>query len=381
MSAPADALTAAPTPEPAPDETPPDGPPDGASGETADAGGGGGIVPENEDGPTLEGVDSLRESVSEQSVTIGGIVDQLDAFGFTLVDTRFSVWSALVVVLVVLGVLLFARIANWLARGALRRLTRLNPSQRLLAEKMLTIAVWSVAILVGFDLLGIDLTALAVFSGAFGLAIGFGLQKTFGNLIAGIILLMDRSIKPGDVIAVTDMAGNETFGQIRKIGIRAVSIITRDEKEYLIPNENLMVNQVENWSYSSRQVRVQVSVGVAYGADMTLAEELMLQAAKDCGRVLKTPPPTVWMSEYGESSVNFTIHCWITDPEEGVGNVRSAVLKRLWALFEENNVEIPFPQRDINLRGGEQFDQLVAAIAQRVEGRSEKREASDGGQA
>ncbi len=321
-------------------------------------------------GQALEGADSLRATVTEQSVTIGGIVDRLDSWGFTIADTRYSVWSALVVVLVISAVLLFARLANNSARSALRRLPRLSPSQVLLAEKVVTIAIWGMAILIGIDLLGVDLTALAVFSGAFGLAIGFGLQKTFGNLIAGIILLMDRSIKPGDVIAVTDMAGNETFGQIRKIGIRAVSIVTRDMKEYLIPNENLMVNQVENWSYSSRQVRVQVNVGVAYGADMTLAEKLMLEAANDCDRVLSTPPPTVWMSEYGESSVNFIIHCWIVDPEEGVGNVRSAVLKRLWTLLGEHEIEIPFPQRDINLRGNEQFDQLVAAIAQRVEGKS-----------
>jgi small-conductance mechanosensitive channel len=293
-------------------------------------------------------------------------VNQLDAFGFTVADTRFSLWTALVVLLVIVGVVVFARLATALAHSTLRRLTRLNASQRLLAEKLLTIAVWAVAILLGIDMLGIDLTALAVFSGAFGLAIGFGLQKTFGNLIAGIILLMDRSIKPGDVIAVADTTGKETFGQIRRIGVRAVSIITRDEKEYLIPNENLMVNQVENWSYSSREVRMQVAVGVSYNCDMKLAEELMLQAAGDCKRVLTKPAPSVWMSEYGDSSVNFVIHCWIVDPEEGVGNVRSAVLKRLWDLFQEHGIEIPFPQRDINLRDNEQFQQLVAAIAQRV---------------
>ena len=315
----------------------------------------------------LQGVDTLRETVSEQSGAIGSIVDRLDQFGFTVADTRFSLWTALAVILVVIGVFLLARLATAFSRSALRRMTRLNPSQRLLSEKLIAIAVWTMAILIGIDMLGIDLTALAVFSGAFGLAIGFGLQKTFGNLIAGIILLMDRSIKPGDVITVADTTGNETFGQIRKIGVRAVSIVTRVQKEYLIPNENLMINQVENWSYSSRQVRMHVEVGVAYGADMKKAEELMLRAAADCGRVLDSPPPTVWMSEYGESSVNFVIHCWITDPEEGVGNVRSAVLKRLWDLFQEHDVEIPFPQRDLNLRDNAQFQQLVAAIAQRVD--------------
>jgi hypothetical protein len=115
----------------------------------------------------------------------------------------------------------------------------------------------------GIDLLGIDLTALTVFSGAFGLAVGFGLQKTFGNLIAGIILLMDRSVKPGDVIVVGD-----SFGHVTKIGVRAVSIVTRDGKEHLIPNENLMTQEVENWSYSSRDVRVHIPVGIAYDCDL-----------------------------------------------------------------------------------------------------------------
>lgn len=323
-------------------------------------------------GDAVAGADAIKDAVSEQSVTIAGLVEKLDSWGFTVADTRVSVWSLLVVVMVVAAVIIGARLLSKLAHAILDRTTKLDPSQKLLGEKILTILVWSTAILIGIDTLGINLTALTVFSGAFGLAIGFGLQKTFGNLIAGIILLLDKSIKPGDVIAIADQAGNESFGQIRKIGIRAVSIVTRDEKEYLIPNENLMVNQVENWSYSSKNVRMQVEVGVSYDADMKLAEKLMLQAAADCPRVLKVPPPTAWMSEYGDSSVNFTIHCWIVDPEEGVGNIRSAVLKRLWDLFQENEIEIPFPQRDLNLRDNGQFQQLVAAIAQRVDKKTEK---------
>ncbi|AKM10691.1 mechanosensitive ion channel family protein [Croceicoccus naphthovorans] len=319
----------------------------------------------------LKGADQIKEAVAEQSMTIAQIVDYLDSMGVTVGDTRFSVWTALLVVMVIAGVIIFARVASKGAHALLKRMTRLSPTQSLLAEKLLTMAVWAFALLIGIDLLGIDLTALAVFSGAFGLAIGFGLQKTFGNLIAGMILLMDRSIKPGDVIAVTDMAGNETFGQIRKIGIRAISVTTRDEREYLIPNENLMINQVENWSYSSRNVRMQVPVGVSYNCDIHKAEELMLEAAKKVKRVLELPAPSVWLNGYGDSSVDFTIHCWIRDPEAGVGNVRSEVLKNLWDLFQEHGIEIPFPQRDINLRGNAQFEQLVAAIAQRVDAKTD----------
>ena len=305
--------------------------------------------------------EGIKEVVSSKSETVGSMVESLDSMALSMGDMRVSLFDVLIVSAVVLGVIAFAWFMSKLARRVVRRFTKLDDTQQLLAEKILTIVIWAAAFFLGIDLLGIDLTALAVFSGAFGLAIGFGLQKTFGNLIAGIILLMDKSIKPGDVIAVADLAGNETFGQIRKIGVRAVSVTTRDQREYLIPNENLMINQVENWSYSSKNVRMQVPVGVSYEADMNLAEQLMLEAAKSCDRILKAPPPTVWMSEYGDNSVNFIIHCWIQDPEDGVGNVRSAVLKKLWWLFKEHGVEIPFPQRDIHIRSSDQLDRWFEA--------------------
>ena len=318
-----------------------------------------------EDAPAESGVAAAEgiKELSGQNETVGSLIDGLDSLALSLGDIRISVFDVLIVAVILIGVLFGAWLISKFARRGVRRFTKLDDTQQLLAEKILTIIVWAAAFFLGIDLLGIDLTALAVFSGAFGLAIGFGLQKTFGNLIAGIILLMDKSIKPGDVIAVTDAAGNESFGQIRKIGVRAVSVTTRDQREYLIPNENLMINQVENWSYSSKNVRMQVHVGVSYEADMRLAEELMLEAAKSCERILKAPPPTVWMSEYGDNSVNFVIHCWIQDPEDGVGNVRSAVLKKLWWLFKENGVEIPFPQRDLHIRSSDQLDRLLEIMA------------------
>jgi small-conductance mechanosensitive channel len=308
------------------------------------------------------GADNAREDIAARSETIGDIVNRLDSWALAIGDWRISAFDVLFMVVSILLVFAFAWAATRLTRTALRRLTALDDTQRVLSEKIATIVIWVATFFLGVDLLGIDLTTLAVFSGAFGLAIGFGLQKTFGNLISGIILLLDKSIKPGDVIAVTDQAGVQTFGQIRKIGIRAISVVTRDEREYLIPNENLMINQVENWSYSSRNVRIQVQVGVSYDADMELAEKLMLEAASQARRVLDTPPPTVWMSEYGDNSVNFTIHCWINDPEEGVGNVRSEVLKHLWVLFKDNGIELPYPKRDLHLRHSAQLDRVIAAL-------------------
>jgi len=309
----------------------------------------------------VSGAQAFTDAVTDQNGTVGDLIGWLDAFGFTVGATRISAWSMLVVVVVIVGLFLSARLGNKVAHRLFARLTALDAGRRLLAEKLLSIVIWTFAIMVGVDLLGIDLTALTVFSGAFGLAVGFGLQKTFGNLLAGIILLMDRSIKPGDVIAVNDGITN-TVGQVKKIGLRAVSVTTRDKKEYLIPNENLMINQVENWSYSSREVRIKVPVSVAYGCDMEEAERLMLQAAREAKRVLNVPAPSVWLSSLATDAIEFEIQVWIRDPEEGIGNVRSDVLKKLWRLFKENDIRVPFPQRDLNLRDTPELRELIAAL-------------------
>ncbi|MGD9810641.1 MAG: mechanosensitive ion channel family protein [Sphingobium sp.] len=269
----------------------------------------------------------------------------LDSVGFSIGEKRFSILSALVIITMLIGLLLAARAANHLLSHSIGRIRTLEIGQRVLLQKLAGLAVFAVAILMAIDFVGIDLTALTVFSGAAGLAVGFGLQKTFGNLIAGLILLMDRSIKPGDVIVVSDTAGT-----VSKIGVRAVSVLTRDGKEHLIPNESLMTQEVENWSYSSRHVRLHIPVGVSYTSDVALAQRLMIEAAKASPRVLKQPPPTVWMTGYGDSSVDHEILAWIKDPEDGTGNVRSDILNRLWVLFADNKVEIPFPQRDIHIR-------------------------------
>lgn len=277
------------------------------------------------------------------------LVDTLDRIGFDIGTSRISIYSALVALLVILGVIVFGRIASHLARRTFSRISQLDPAQQLLGEKIVTVGVWLFAIFLGIDVLGIDLTALTVFSGAAGLAIGFGLQKTFGNLIAGIILLMDRSIKPGDIIAVNDGVTN-TFGQVKKIGIRAVSVTTRDMKEYLIPNENLMINQVENWSYSSRDVRVKVVVNIAYHNDVELAEKLMLEATKAAPRVLEHPAPAVRLVSLGDNGINYEIRLWIDDPEDGIGNVRSDVLKGVLTRFQENGIRLAQPKFEIRVR-------------------------------
>ncbi|WP_166042363.1 mechanosensitive ion channel domain-containing protein [Sphingosinicella sp. YJ22] len=276
---------------------------------------------------------------------LAAIAKALDGVALMIGARRLSLLDlvriAVSLVVLYLGVRLLIRVAS----HSIRSVTGFDPTQQLLAQKLAAVAIVIVAFFVGLQLTGIDLTTLAVFGGAFGLAIGFGLQKTVGNLFAGIILLMDRSIKPGDVIVVGD-----TYGSVTKIGVRAVSVVTRDGKEHLIPNEDLMTREVENWSYSSSDVRVHIPVGIAYDCDLPLAQKLMIEAAESAERVLKAPAPRVWLRAFGESSVDHDILVWIADPEAGIGNVRSEILNRLWQLFREHKIRVPYPQQDVHVK-------------------------------
>lgn len=269
----------------------------------------------------------------------------LDSLAVNAGEVRLSLLG-LIKALVALAVFL------WMA-GALTRLIEsrigkvsgLSPSARVLFGKLSKMVLYTLAILVGLRSVGIDLTAFAVFTGAVGLGIGFGLQKVFSNLISGIILLVDKSVKPGDVIAI-----GETYGTISSLGARYVSVATRSGKEHLIPNEELISQRVESWSHTNTNVRINVPFGVSYASDLKKAMALAIEAAKAEVRVLLDPEPTCFLTSFADSSVNMELGFWIRDPESGISNVRSAVMLRLWDLFHEQGVEFPFPQRDFNFK-------------------------------
>jgi small-conductance mechanosensitive channel len=295
------------------------------------------------------------------STQMHNLYDALDDISIDIGHYHISLANAIWMALVIMAALAFARVGGSLARRLLRRLPNLDPAQRLLGEKTITMLIWAFAFLSAVDALGISLTAFTVFSGAFGLAIGFGLQKTFGNMIAGFILLLDRSIKPGDVIAVSS-GGTNTMGVVNKIGVRAVSVSTLDNREYLIPNEILMTSQVENWSYSSRRVSVSIPISVAYGSDIAQVETQLLQAARQIERVLTDPPPSVIVVTLGPSGIDMLVSVWIIDPENGIGAIRSDVLKNAWALFREHAIVIPSAQQDVHLRDSEPLQQLLKLL-------------------
>lgn len=266
----------------------------------------------------------------------------LDTIALDIGGYHLSLLGGLKIIVVATLVLVAGWVLTRLVRHIFRRMSRLDLGQQVLGEKLVNVFVWIALALIGMDVLGINLTAMTVFSGAFGLAIGFGLQKTLGNLISGIILLMDRSIEPGDVIAVGS-GSDKTVGKVDRIGIRAVAVTTRDRIKYMIPNELLMTSAVENWTASTKNERMKVAVRVAYGSDLELAEELMLQATRDVERVQPDPKPEVWLVAFGETAVEYQIQVSICNPELGNDAIRSAILGKVWRLFRDHGVALPAP--------------------------------------
>ncbi|MEL6914501.1 MAG: mechanosensitive ion channel domain-containing protein [Pseudomonadota bacterium] len=284
------------------------------------------------------------------TLQITGLLDQgiilLDSLAFTLGEFRLS---ALLVVqaLISLGVLITAaRLLTRTTSARIRRSEEMSPSMQVLVVKVLQIVFYGLAIVIGLNAAGVDLTGLAVLSGAIGVGLGFGLQKVVSNLVSGVIILLDKSIKPGDVISL-----GETFGWIQTLGARYASVVTRDGKEYLIPNEDLITNQVVNWSHSNEFVRLDIYFGTAYGDDPHMVRRVAIAAAQGVERVLAERPPVCHIVGFGDSSVDYILRFWITDPTGGLTNIRGNVYLALWDAFQEHDISIPFPQREVRVLG------------------------------
>ena len=266
----------------------------------------------------------------------------LDSVALSIGDFRLSLLTV-ITALVVIGLFFsVARIISQTSAATIRKNEDISPSMQVLAVKGVQLTLYGIAFFMGVKAVGIDLTGLAVLSGAIGVGLGFGLQKVVSNLVSGIIILIDKSIKPGDVISLGD-----TFGWIQTLGARYASVVTRDGKEYLIPNEDLITGQVVNWSHSNDFVRLDIYFGTAYGDDPHLVRKVAIKAAASVDRVLSFRPPVCHIVGFGDSSVDYILRFWIDDPTGGLTNIRGNVYLALWDAFQENGISIPFPQREV----------------------------------
>ena len=269
----------------------------------------------------------------------------LDNFALTIGSLRLSLLSLIEAALLLILLIWAAFATSRLVQSRINRITSLTPSVQVLIGNTLKIVLIILAVVIALDTVGIDLTALALFSGAVGVGVGLGLQKVVANFVSGIILLLDRSIKPGDVIEIGD-----TFGRITSMAARYVSVRSRDGKDYLLPNEELITNRVVNWTYSSPLVRLDLPFGVAYGSDLRQVRLLAVAAAGEPQRVVKAPAPVCHATGFGTSAIQFLLRFWIADAENGVTNIKGEVLIALYDALIANGIELPFPQYEIRLK-------------------------------
>ena len=273
----------------------------------------------------------------------------LENASFTLGSVHISLLS-IVKSAILLTVLIWAAIlASQFIANSISEYEDISPSVQVLLTKMTKIVLLSLAVLISLGAVGIDFTALAVFSGALGIGIGLGLQRIVANFLSGIILLLDKSIKPGDVIEIETVSGS-TYGWVQHLGARYTAVRTRDGTETLIPNETFIEAPVTNWTHTNKAVRRKLPIGVSYDTDVEKAIELCLDSVTDVPRVLQVPKPVCLLKGFGDSSVDLELRFWINDPEGGVANVSSLVYLEVWKRFQEHKIEIPFPQRDLNIR-------------------------------
>jgi small-conductance mechanosensitive channel len=273
-------------------------------------------------------------------------IDALDSVSVVLGGLRLTP-----LLLIKLGVLLvvalwLSNVASNFAESRITRSSDLTPSIQVLLVKMIRLALMIFAVAVVMSAVGINLSALAIFSGAAGVGIGFGLQKIVANFISGIILLADKSVKPGDLVTIGDSSG-----RISAMKTRYISVAAGDGREFLIPNEDLVTQKVTNWTYTDKNTLVKVNFGTNYDADPRLVCKLAIDTAAAAPRITKLKPPNCILVEFAEAGMKFSLTFWIADPD-GMDNVKSDVMLSLWEAFKREDIRVPYPVREIRVRGG-----------------------------
>ena len=292
-------------------------------------------------------------SVTAWIVAALSILGQLDPAAETLDSFALDIGGLRLTPLLLIkgGVLLIAalwltNIASNFIESRITRASDLTPSIQVLLIKIIRIGLMVVAIAIALGAVGINLSALAVFTGAAGVGIGLGLQKIVANFISGIILLADKSVKPGDLVTIGDSSG-----RISAMKTRYISVAAGDGREFLIPNEDLVTQKVVNWTYTDKNTLVKVLFSTNYDADPRLVCKLAIEIAAAAPRAIKNKPPNCILTEFAEAGMKFSLTFWIADPD-GMDNVKSDVMLALWDAFKREGIRVPYPVREIRVRGG-----------------------------
>ena len=327
--------------------------------------------------------EGLRRPVTWLALVIAllsafGVLDDVIAWSYTVGPSfggRTINPPFLLQAILTATVFLFA--ANWLSKKLKTRvetLPQVEPSLRILLSNALQIGLFFAAALLTLAGLSIPLSGLAVLGGAIGVGLGFGMQQIVANFVSGVILLTDRSIKPEDVIEV-----DETYGVVKSLGLRYASVVTRDGKEHLIPNEQLITDKVVNWSYSNREVRIKRRLRVEYETNLKEACALVVEGAKITPRVLETPAPVCLVMEFGDEAVELEARFWIDDPQNGVNNVGSAVMLNVWDRFSAAGIDIPLRHEDVLITPGSTLKVEMVRGSGRANGSAEPDQAHEDG--
>lgn len=275
-----------------------------------------------------------------QSQVVAGLESIQFNIGKSPVNLLLVLQGLLTIVVTIFAALYLGRIIE----NKLMRVEHVDPSTRVMLTKVMRVILLFIAVLIGLSAVGLDLTLLSVFGGAFGVGLGLGLQRIASNYVCGFIILLDKSIKLGDIVTI-----DIHYGVVRELRTRYLVLQKLDGTEVIIPNETTVINPVINHSFSDRNTRVLMPIQVAYQSDLELVLSLMLQAARAHPRVLTTPEPTALVKGFADNGVDLTLSVWIPDAEQGTGGLQSEIFLAIWHLFKEHQIEIPYPQRDVRI--------------------------------
>jgi small-conductance mechanosensitive channel len=280
-----------------------------------------------------------------------GIERTLDGVDLVPGKSKFSLWQLLKGVVVLAGFLIVTSLVARTIEKRVMKLEGIAISTRIGISKFSTFALLTIGVLLGINASGVDLTTLTVLTGAIGLGLGFGLQAITSNFVSGFVLLLDKSIKPGDVISFTGTTGTSTenFGWVQELRGRYIVVRDRDGVETLVPNQNLITNSVINWSYSDQRVRIRLPVMISFQDDPEIALQVLLDAAAHHPRILKDPGPVSRLMSFENYGMRVEVRFWIRDPMNGVNNVRSDVNREIWRLFKKHGITIPVQQHDVRV--------------------------------